>query len=77
MYNSIRSYLHFHTHRRLTEQNITKTDRHGLGLDVVVQSSLTQLTANARLLVTSEGQEMLSHLMLCFPRFLGVVSSFA
>lgn len=39
----------------LTEQRITKSDRHSLGLSVVVKRSLSELTANTRLLVTTEG----------------------
>lgn len=53
----LRSYsllLHITFIPRLTEQNIAKTDRNSLGLDVVVQRSLTELTANARLLETTE-----------------------
>jgi hypothetical protein len=48
------SYLRKLNRTRLTEQNIAETDRYGLGLDVVVQSSLSELAADARLAVTTE-----------------------
>src|SRR5690242_8570721 len=54
MYKSITSYVHFHNSKRLTEQDVAEADRHSLGLNVVLQSSLTQLPANARLLIPSE-----------------------
>ena len=41
---------------RLTEQRVAKTDRHGLGLDVVLERGLAELAADTRLLVTAEGQ---------------------
>jgi hypothetical protein len=52
---SLRSF-HYRSRQRLTEQNITKTNRHRLGLDVVVQSSLTKLPADARLFVPTKWQ---------------------
>lgn len=50
------SYLRKLNRTRLTEQNIAETDRYGLGLDVVVQSSLSELAADTRFAVTTEGQ---------------------
>lgn len=47
--------LNIHTNR-LTEENITETDGDGLGLEVVVQGRLTQLTSDTGLLVTTEWQ---------------------
>jgi hypothetical protein len=41
---------------RLTEEHVTEADRDSLGLDVVVQRCLAELTANTRLLVTTEGK---------------------
>ena len=50
------SYLRKLNRTRLTEQNIAETDGYGLGLHVVVQSSLTELAADAGFAVSTEGQ---------------------
>lgn len=42
--------------KRLTKEYITKANRNSLGLDVVFKRSLTQLTADTRLLVATEWQ---------------------
>jgi hypothetical protein len=39
----------------LTEQRVAKTDRHGLGLNVVLERGLAELAADTRLLVAAEG----------------------
>lgn len=41
-------------HLRLTKEYIAQTDRNSLGLDIVVQSSLSKLTPNTRLFVATE-----------------------
>jgi hypothetical protein len=43
-------------HHRSTEQRVTETDRHRLGLRVVFQCCLTKFAAYARLAVPSKGQ---------------------
>jgi hypothetical protein len=66
IYTSLRRILpHLHRYRtialqmsrlHLTEERVAKTDGHSLDLGVVVQRSLTKLTANARLLVSTKGK---------------------
>jgi hypothetical protein len=40
--------------QNLTKERIAQTDRHGLVLNVVIQSVLAQFTTNARLLEATE-----------------------
>ena len=44
-----------HVFPNLTEQRVAKTDRYGLGLDVVLERGLAELAADTRLLVAAEG----------------------
>ena len=52
---------------RLTEQSVAQADGHGLGLDVAVQSSLAELAADTRLLVTAEGKLVVQHVVAVDP----------
>ena len=56
--------LRFH---HSTEKSITKTDRHSLRLAVIRQRSLTQLSPDSALLVTTEWQGVMQHVILVHP----------
>ena len=58
----------------LTEQSISKTDRHGLVLDVVVKSVLTEFTADTRLLEATEWKLVVES-VICVDPDLYVVST--
>lgn len=53
--------------RRLTEQSIAQSDGDGLGLDVVVEGSLAELAADTGLLVSTEGQLVVQHVVAVDP----------
>ena len=51
----------------LTEESITQTNRHSLRLSIIRQCSLTQLTTNTALLVATEWQGVMQHIVLVDP----------
>ena len=55
-------------HRRcLTEQRVTESDADRLGVGVVLESSLAKLATDTRLLVSTEGQLVVDHVVLVDP----------
>ena len=55
-----------------TEKSITKTDRHSLRLAVIRQRSLTQFSPDSALLVTTERQGVMQHVVLVHPDGSGI-----
>lgn len=51
----------------LPEQSITKTNRHRLRLAIIRQRSLTQLSPDPTLLVPTEWQSVMQHVVLVHP----------
>ena len=65
-----RSFLYNYTH--LTEESITETDRHGLGLSVVGQGSLSELATDSGLLVATEWNLVVQHVVAVNPDGTGI-----
>lgn len=53
----------FHYNPNLTKESITQADRHRLGLSVVGQRSLAKFSSNTRLLVSSEWNLVVQHIV--------------
>lgn len=58
----------------LTEEGVTETDRHGLGLGIVGQGSLAKLAADSGLLVSTEWNLVVQHVVAVDPDGTGVNS---
>ena len=59
--------LLLNTNPNLTEESITQADRHRLGLSVVGQRSLAELSSDTRLLVSSEWDLVVQHVVRVDP----------